>query len=117
MQHQFTPTTNGIAWGAIKANRAANWKAAMKIAANCMNIVDMLNEGEVSFAFTNNEGQVREARGTRNSAILETIGIKPLAEIDRTAKSVVYWDFDAIDKKSGLPGSFRSFVPARMVQA
>jgi len=121
MKHQFTSQLNGVAHGhrirESKKGIQVSWKEAMQVAVNIENIVDLLNRGEVHFAYTNNEGQVREARGTRNAAILETLGVKPLTVIDRAAVTVIYWDFDAINKKTGLPGDFRSFVPARMIKA
>jgi len=100
---------NGIAWGAVKADRASDWKDAVRIAMNAENIVDMLDKGIVEFAYVNDKGETREAVGTRNADLLASKGVKPLNAIDKTAKAVTYFDEDR--------QAIRSFVPARVLTA
>lgn len=104
---KFNSQLNSLAWGAIKAKRAASWKEAIAIALRSLKAVELLETSEeLVFAYTKADGSVRVARGTRKPELVDRLIGKPFTAINHAAKAVVYYDLDAQD--------VRSFVPARI---
>lgn len=73
-------------------------------------IKETLKDGIVEFQYTKKDGSVRDAKGTRNTGLLEHYGATPNGNGTEKEGVITYYDIDANGWRSFITENFIKFL-------